>query len=106
MKRGELWWTAFDPVVGSEIRKTRPAVILTVDALIQVRRTVVVVPLSTGPSPRPPLNIAVPSVAKTSVAVCDQARCIDKTRLARRIGSLSKDDLASIEDAVRTILGL
>ena len=78
VRRGEVWWVDFDPTRGGEIRKTRPAVVLTANALNRVRRTVVVVPLSTGPAPRPPLVIATPSDEVGSVAVCDQLRAVDK----------------------------
>ena len=95
-----------DPVRGSEIRKTRPAVVLTADALNRARRTVVVVPLSTGPTPRPPIVVAVPSAGADSVAVCDQVRAIDKARLIRLSGQLARADLLAIEDGVRAVLEL
>jgi mRNA interferase MazF len=106
VRRGEVWWVDLDPTRGSEIRKTRPAAILSVDALNRVRRTVVVVPLSSSPHPRPPLVVAVPSAGAGSVAVCDQVRAVDKGRLARRQGLLSDADLREIEDGVRAVLGL
>jgi mRNA interferase MazF len=95
-----------DPTRGSEIRKTRPAVVLTADALNRARRTVVVVPLSTGPTPRPPIVIATPSAGADSVAVCDQVRAVDKGRLSRRGGQLAAADLRAVEDGVRTVLEL
>ena len=95
-----------DPARGSEIRKTRPAVVLTADALNRARRTVVVVPLSTGPTPRPPIVIATPSAGADSVAVCDQVRAIDKARLIRRDGQLAGADLRAIEDGMRAVLVL
>ncbi len=95
-----------DPTRGSEPRKTRPAVVLTVDSLNQARRTVVVVPLSTGPAPRPPIVGATSSAGAGSVAVCDQVRVVDKGRLARRVGPLSATDLRAIEHGVRIVLGL
>jgi mRNA interferase MazF len=106
MRRGEVWWAAFDPAVGSEIRKTRPAVIISADDIIKVRRTLIVVPLSTGPAPRPPINVPMRSVALTSVAVCDQARCLDKSRLTRLIAQLDTHDLALLEESMRQILKL
>ena len=95
-----------DPTRGSEIRKTRPAVVLTVDALNRARRTVVVVPLSTGPAARPPIVVATPSAGAGSVAVCDQVRAVDKTRLSWCVGQLAMTDLRAIEDGVRVVLGL
>ena len=101
-----MWWVNLDPTRASEIRKTRPAVVLTVDALNRARRTVVVVPLSTGPSPRPPIVVATPSAGAGSTAVCDQVRAVDKARLTQRAGQLASADLRAVEDGVRAVLEL
>ncbi len=106
VRRGEIWWVDFDPTQGSEIRKTRPAVVITADALNRARRTVVVVPLSTGPQPHPPIVVAVPSAGQRSVAVCDQVRAVDKRRLSRNEGRLATADLRAIEDSLRRVLEL
>jgi mRNA interferase MazF len=106
VRRGEVWWVNLDPTRGSEIRKTRPAVVLTADALNRARRTVVVVPLSTGPTPRPPIVVATPSAGADSVAVCDQVRAVDKGRLTRSGGQLAAADLQAIEVGVRAVLEL
>lgn len=95
-----------DPTRGSGIRKTRPAVVLTADGLDRARRTVVVVPLATGPVPRPPIVVATPSAGADSVAVCDQVRAIDKGRLIRCDGQLAPGHLQAIEAGVRAILEL
>ena len=79
---------------------------LTADALNRVRRSVVVVPLSTGPAPRPPIVVAVPSAGDNSVAVCGQIRAVDRTRLTRGGGALSREDLRAVEDGVRAVLRL
>ena len=105
-RRGEVWWVDLDPTRGSEIRKTRPAVVLTANALNRARRTVVVVPLSTGPSPRPPIVVATPSAGADSVAVCDQVRAVDKSRLTRCGGKLTAADLRNVENGVRAVLEL
>lgn len=96
----------FDPTLGSEIKKRRPAVVLTVNGLNQARRTVVVVPLSKGRPPRPPIVVATPSADEGSVAVCDQLRAVDKTRLVDRRGALSPEDLQAVEAGVRAVVGL
>ncbi len=104
--RGSIWWVNLDPTVGGEIQKTRPAVVIGADALNRVRRTIVVVPLSTGPVPRPPLTVPVPSAGSRSVAVCDQLRAVDRTRLTGTLGNLSSEDLRAVEDGVRAVLQL
>ncbi len=106
MRRGSIWWVELDPTRGSEIQKTRPAVVLTADALNRVRRTVVVVPLSTGAEPRPPIVVATPSAGQGSVAVCDQIRAVDRSRLSRPGGALSGEDLRAVEAGVRGVLRL
>lgn len=104
--RGSIWWVDLDPTRGAEIQKTRPAVVLSGDGLNRVRRTVVVVPLSTGPMPRPPIVVPVPSAGAGSVAVCDQMRAVDRTRLTRREGALSREDMVAVENGVRAVLVL
>ena len=106
MRRGEVWWVNFDPSEGMEIQKCRPAVILTVNALNRARGTVVVVPLSTSAKPRPPIVGPLPSAGKTSVAVCDQLCAADKRRFGRKIGDLSSDDMALLNESLKTVLGL
>ena len=106
VRRGDIWWVSLDPTQGGEIRKTRPAVVITVNALNRARRTVVVVPLSTGPVPRPPIVVSTPSAGPNSVAVCDQLRAVDKRRLAHISVRLSGADLRIIDESVRRILEL
>ena len=106
MRRGEIWWVNFDPSEGMEIQKCRPAVILTVNALNRARGTVVVVPLSTSAKPRPPIVVPLPSAGKTSVAVCDQLCAADKRRFGKEIGELSSEDMALLNESLKTVLGL
>lgn len=106
VRRGDIWWVNLDPTQGSEIRKIRPAVVMTANGLNRARRTIVVVPLSTGPAPRPPIVVATPSAGVDAVAVCDQLRAVDKRRLTRMSGRLSAADLQIVEDGVRRILEL
>ena len=104
-KRGEVWWVRLDPSQGSEIAKTRPCVVLSVDAINDRRRTVVMVPLSTSPNPHPPLLVQVTSGGRKVVAVVDQIRAVAKERLVKRLDLLSQDDMTALEHAVQRILG-
>ena len=106
VRRGDVWWVDFDIAQDGEMRRMRPAVVITADALNHARRTVVVVPLATGPQPRPPIVVATPSAGQGRVAVCDQARAVDKARLTRTAGQLSAIDLKAVEDGLRRILEL
>ncbi|MEJ7137725.1 type II toxin-antitoxin system PemK/MazF family toxin [Amphibiibacter pelophylacis] len=112
-RRGDIYVIDFDPPkgeeykVGSEIMKQRPAVVLSRDAINRVRRTVMVVPLSSSQLPAPVFAVPVPSAGPDSVAVCDQITTVNKaTRVIRRIGTLSSDDLRQIERAVMDALAL
>ncbi len=80
--------------------------VLSADALNRARRTVVIAPLSTGPTPRPPIVVATPSAGAESVVVCDQLRAVDKSRLIRSDGRLAADDLRAVQDGVRQVLEL
>jgi mRNA interferase MazF len=105
-KRGDIYWVNLDPTVGAEIKKTRPCVVMSLDVLNAQRHTVVVVPLSSVGTPRPPLVIAIPSAGAGHTARIDQIRVVDKTRLSNQRGRLDQGDLTSIENSLRTVLGL
>ena len=106
MNRGEVYWVNLDPTQGSEIRKQRPCVLVGAAPINKARRTVVVVPLSTSAKPRPPLTISVQCLGKQVVAVCDQIRAIDKTRLRESAGTLAKEDMEAIDEGLRQVLVL
>ena len=106
IERGDVFWVNLDPTVGSEIKKHRPCAVLTVNPFNDVRRTVVVMPLSTAVTPHPPLVVAVPSAGKTSTAKIDQLRAVDKSRFTKHEGKLSSHDMHAIEHALKTVLGL
>lgn len=106
VRRGEIWWVDFDTVDTGDMRPMRPAVVVTADALNRARRTVMVVPLASGAQPHPPIVVATPSAGEGRVAVCDQARAVDKARLTRTAGQLSASDLKAVEDGLRRVLEL
>lgn len=103
IERGDVFWARLDPTVGSELQKTRPVVVLSINPLNKARKTVVVVPLSTSAPAIEFLNVALKG---GSVARCEHIRSIDKTRLADRIGSISDTDMAKIEEGIFRILGV
>lgn len=106
MNRGEVYWVNLDPTQGSEIRKQRPCVLVGAAPINKARRTVVVVPLSTSAKPRPPLTIPVQCLGMQVMAVCDQIRAIDKTRLRESAGPLSKERMEAIDEGLRQVLVL
>ena len=95
-----------DPTLGSEIKKTRPCLVLTTDVVNQYRRTVVVIPLSTSAEASPPLLVPIICAGRSVVAVIDQIRAISKERLQKRLDSVSADNLKAVEEGLRQILEL
>ena len=106
MKRGEVWWVEFDPSVGSEIRKTRPAVIVSNDSANRNLLRVVVIPLSTNTSRVYPGEVLVTVEGKQGKAMADQIMAADKLRLKTQIGTLSKADMLGVEQAILVHFGL
>ena len=106
MKRGEIWWVEFDPAVGSEIRKTRPAVIISNDAANRNLSRVVVLPLTSNSGRRYPGEALVTVDGKPAKAMADQIMAADKSRLKSQLGNLSKADMLAVEDAIQVHLGM
>jgi mRNA interferase MazF len=106
VKRGEVWWVEFDPSVGTEIKKTRPAVIVSNDAANRNLNRVVVVPLTSNTGKAYPGEAVVSIGGQVSKAMTDQIMAADKARLKNQLGSLVKADLLAVEDAIKVHLGL
>ena len=107
MNRGEIWLVNFDPTLGSEMRKTRPAIIISGQPFNRFRRTVVVVPLSSAHERTEfPLLIAMSSSGKPSVAVIDQIKAAAKERFIRKLGAATDAEMDQINNALAVLLGL
>jgi len=92
--RGEIWLANLDPAVGSEIKKTRPCVVVSPAEMHNSLRTVIVAPMTTkGRSA--PFRIAVMHGGQKGLILLDQMRAIDKVRLVKRVGALSARTLTA-----------
>ncbi len=106
MQRGDVWWVNFDPSVGGEIQKQRPALIFSNDASNKHLNRVQVIPLSTRVDRLYPSEVVVTLKGKPHKAMADQLTTVSKLRLSNRIGRLSLADLAQVERIVKLQLGL
>ena len=109
-ERGEIYLVCLDPTVGSEINKTRPAVIISNDINNKVAHTVTVIPITSNVQNIYPFEAFLPSedtgLVKNSKAKCNQIRTIDKKRLIRPLGRVSHERLEEIEKALLIHLGI
>ena len=106
MLRGEVWWVDFDPTVGGEIRKTRPAVIISNDVANVALNRLQVIPLSSNAGRLYPSEALVMIDGKPSKAMADQITTAAKERLKGRLGQLSRNDMLAIEKVLKIQLGI
>ena len=106
MRRGEVWWVDFDPAVGSEICKTRPAVIISNDTANKFVARVVVVPFTSNVSRLYPGEAIITINGTPNKLTADQIMTADKKRLKKYVDVLTSDDMEKVEDTVRMHLGL
>ncbi len=106
MRRGEVWWVEFDPAMGTEIRKTRPAVIISNDAANRNLARVVVIPITSNTDRQYPGEALINIETTQGKAMIDQIMAADKMRLKTRLTTLSKTDMKAVEDAILTHFGM
>jgi mRNA interferase MazF len=111
-RRGEIYLTALDPALGREIQKTRPALIIQNDVSNRLSDITIVAPItSTVRFPLSPVHVLLSTDSNTglsvvSVALLNQVRAVDRQRLIKRLGSVSRETLAEVDEAIRISLGL
>ncbi|MBI1976211.1 MAG: type II toxin-antitoxin system PemK/MazF family toxin [Candidatus Omnitrophica bacterium] len=105
-KRGEVYWVKLDPAIGSETKKTRPALIVSNDIGNEVSTRVIVAPLTSQVEKIYPFETAVKMGSIRNKVMLDQTRVIDKRRLGNRITQLTDLEMAQVNHALKLVLGL
>ena len=109
-KRGEIWFVRLDPTQGSEIKKTRPALIISNNINNQFSPLVTALPISDKGEKVYPFEVLLPlgntGLSKVSKVRCQQIRTVDKLRLVKQLGSIPTSLMASIEEALLLHLGM
>jgi mRNA interferase MazF len=94
VKQGEVWLARLDPTVGSEIRKTRPCVVISPPEMHDYVRTVIVAPMTTGNKPAP-FRIPLRFSGKAGLILLDQIRALDRLHLIKPLGAISSSTLSA-----------
>jgi mRNA interferase MazF len=105
-RRGDVYRVNLDPVVGTEIRKTRPAVVVSNDSCNRYGARVVVLPVTSNVDSLYPGEAMVEVKGKRGRALGDQIRSIDKSRLKTRVARLTADEMSRVDEALAITLGL
>jgi mRNA interferase MazF len=105
MKRYEVRWAALDPARGAEMAKTRPVVIVSLDVLNQRLQTVTVCPVTSQLHPAWRTRLALRIGREASEIAVDQIRTISKSRLGRRLGTLSEQEASALRRLITEMYG-
>ena len=112
LRRGEIYLCSFDPTVGHEIKKTRPALVIQNDVGSRYSPLTIVAAITTAISPVPyPVEVVIDPTAANGLDVrssirLDQIRTVDRQRLARRLGVVDSATVAQVDEALKISLGL
>lgn len=102
VNRGDIWLVSLDPTVGSEIKKSRPCVVVSPPEMHDYLRTVIVAPMTTKSRPAP-FRIPLSHGGKKGLILIDQIRTVDKERLAKKMGSVSAKTLRIALDTLQEV---
>jgi mRNA interferase MazF len=106
MNRGDVWWVNFEPSIGGEIRKKRPAIIVSNNAANKFLNRVQVIPVTSNTDRLFPSEAYVTVAGKKGKAMADQLATVSKQRLSKRIGSIPDDEMNMVVEAIKTQLDL
>jgi mRNA interferase MazF len=104
-RRGDVFLVQLNPTRGSEIRKTRPCVVVSPDELNAHLQTLIVAPLTTGGHPYP-FRIGSRFAGKDGHIILDQIRVVDRERLTKRLGALTEPTLRKVLGVLQQMFAL
>ena len=99
----EIYWTDLDPTKGSELKKTRPCVVISPNEMNHNINTVIIAPL-TSTSKNYPTRVHIKFDEISGWIVLDQIRCVDKTRLIKSAGKLDKESISNLKNVIKEML--
>ena len=100
--RGDIWLVNLDPTIGSEVKKSRPCVVVSPPEMHHHLRTVLIAPMTTGSRPAP-CRIPVTHGGKKGLILLDQLRVVDQARLTTRFGAVSQKTLVATLQTLQEI---
>lgn len=105
-KRGEIYWIELDPTRGTEIRKTRPCLIISNNEQNEISRRVMAVPLTSRKLPPSSFHVDLVLKSKSAKILPEQMRVVDKSRIKGYYGKVSSEVLKKVARAIHIILDL
>ncbi|MEI6804992.1 MAG: type II toxin-antitoxin system PemK/MazF family toxin [Myxococcaceae bacterium] len=105
-KRGDIYSVNLDPTVGSEIQKTRPALVISNDAGNELTSRIIIAPITSSAAKNYPFQVVIELNGKARKILLDQIRTIDKQRLKNRITTVSRSTMTLVEKAIKISLAL
>jgi mRNA interferase MazF len=105
-KRGDIFWVKLDPTIGSEIKKTRPAMIVSTDLQNQYSNLIIIAPITSKIKKNHPFRVPITIAGKEGKILINQIRSIDKRRLSKQLAMCEPATLRLVDEALKIVLDL
>ena len=105
-KRGDIYWVSLDPTIGSEMKKRRPAVIISNDISNQFSHRVIIAPITSSIKKIFPFEVPVEIASRKGKIALDQIRSVDKKRLGKQLGMCEPETIVQINITLKFVLEL
>lgn len=106
LRRGDVYWVSLDPTIGSEVKKTRPGVIISNDAQNMLGKRVIMAPVTSVVKRVYPFEVKVSLAGAESKVMLDQIRTVDCQRLGNKLGKLTLREIEEVDKALRLVLAI